>query len=393
MPDKIQTSEQITQVQEQLWQTLMQFGDFSAVQERNRIARDLHDSLGYALTSLNIQLQTAIKLWQLDPNQAQRFLTEAHRLGGLAMQEVRQSVKTLREDHLESQPLNERIAELLHAFRATTHIHLNVQIESPLLLPTPMQTPIYRIIQEALNNICKYAKATQVSLQLSTTATTVHLIVQDNGQGFNLAIAPSGFGLQGIQERVTLLRGHVQIQSQPGAGCRIEVKLPLQTLDNPSLGIQSPLPSPLQDSISIGVWEPFDLQAIAPSEADDFPYQALPSQGWDVELPIESPLQPHPEPYSQHPNFWLPLPESQDLTLPNPEIPTDFQSFIQSCEPILTELLGPIATLLIQRAATLTPTHPEEWIEAIATQIPDPELSLELTTQLHQFQPNSTAKL
>ncbi|MGQ9873575.1 sensor histidine kinase [Leptodesmis sp.] len=108
-----QAPEELARIHEQLWQTVLQFGNFSASQERNRIARDLHDSLGQTLTALNIQLQTAVKLWQLDPNRAEQFLEEAQRLGSTAVQEVRQTVRTLRTDSPDDQSIETLITALV----------------------------------------------------------------------------------------------------------------------------------------------------------------------------------------------------------------------------------------------------------------------------------------
>jgi signal transduction histidine kinase len=96
-----QIKQQLTLAHEQLQEHSQKIEDLAAVQERNRIARDIHDSLGHTLTSLNIQLQTAVKLWQKSPEQAHTFLVQAQKLGAIAMKEVRQSVDTLRADQVD----------------------------------------------------------------------------------------------------------------------------------------------------------------------------------------------------------------------------------------------------------------------------------------------------
>ena len=125
MVEELYTPEQLAQTHQQLWQYVLQFANFSAVQERNRIARELHDSLGHALTALNFQLQTAIKLCKLDPTQAQQFLTEAHRLVTIATQEVRHSVRTLRSDAPENQSLETLIESLGNDFQQITGVWNN----------------------------------------------------------------------------------------------------------------------------------------------------------------------------------------------------------------------------------------------------------------------------
>ncbi|GAB1542510.1 hypothetical protein NUACC21_51840 [Scytonema sp. NUACC21] len=228
MVEELYTPEQVAQMHQQLWQCVLEFANLSAVQERNRIARDLHDSLGHALTALNFQLQTAMKLCKPDPNQAEEFLTEAHRLVKIATQEVRQSVGALRSDASQTQSLQMLIDFLVNDFQLTTGIVPTVEIDFAIALPSQLVTPLYRIIQEALNNIRKYAMATEVQIHISTTPTDVYLMIEDNGRGFNREEVATGYGLVGMQERVAVLQGHFNLDSQPGSGCRIGVKVPLQ---------------------------------------------------------------------------------------------------------------------------------------------------------------------
>lgn len=105
-----QTQKRLSVAHKQLQMYAFQVKDLAAVQERNRIARNTHDSLGHTLTALSVQLQTAVKLWQRDPAKAESFLAQAQRLGTTAMKEVRQSVSALRADAREDQPLEEAIA-------------------------------------------------------------------------------------------------------------------------------------------------------------------------------------------------------------------------------------------------------------------------------------------
>lgn len=222
------TQEQLALAHEQLRQYTLQIEELAAVQERNRIAREIHDSLGHALTTLNVQLQTAIKLWQRNPTEAKPFLEQAQRLGTVAMKEVRQSVKTLRADADTEEPLEQAIAALVQDFRQGTGVAVSTQIDLPAVLPAQTAKTIYRVIQEALTNICKHAHATTVQLQLQQTAGKICLTIADNGRGFRLQTSSSGFGLYSMRERIAALEGTFQIESQPGSGCCINVELPLQ---------------------------------------------------------------------------------------------------------------------------------------------------------------------
>ncbi|MDZ8055112.1 MAG: sensor histidine kinase [Aulosira sp. ZfuVER01] len=213
---------------EQMLQHILQIEDLAALQERKRIARDIHDSLGNALTSLNIQLQTAHKLWSLDPTLAEKFLAEAQRLGAIAIQEVRQSVSNMREIVPLEQSLTALIDSLVQNFHQVTGILPSTKINLPASLSTEVVKTLYRIIQESLTNVCKYARATKVEITLTHTSDTLSLTIQDNGKGFKLSQKKAGFGLQGMQERVLALKGNFKIDTEPGYGCRIVVNIPLE---------------------------------------------------------------------------------------------------------------------------------------------------------------------
>lgn len=200
--------------------------EMATVEERNRIARDIHDSLGHSLVALNIQLEAALALWQNDTNKAYECLLEAKQLGSETLKAVRESVALIRSEPLQSQLLEAAIANLTEEFYRLTGILPETQINIPSNLPHAMNTTIYRILQEGLTNICKYAEATAVQIQIQPTAAGLELILQDNGKGFQVNSNRTGFGLQGMQERITALGGQLEIASQPNLGCRITAKFP-----------------------------------------------------------------------------------------------------------------------------------------------------------------------
>jgi two-component system, sensor histidine kinase and response regulator len=238
-------NQQLQETQTNLLQALEQerslkqrIEELAAIEERNRIAREIHDSLGHSLMALNVQLQAAASLLHSDPLQAQSFLTQAQRLGSTAMQEVRDSVRTLRTAEHTEQPLAETIAALAEEFRQVTGITPTVHTCLTKSVSSSESKTLYRIVQEALTNISKYAQATQVQIHLITTdrdrdspeeqlRQSIDLTITDNGQGFDLQQQTTGFGLQGMQERVAALDGELHITTSPGAGCQIQVKFPL----------------------------------------------------------------------------------------------------------------------------------------------------------------------
>jgi signal transduction histidine kinase len=223
------TQEELAQTNLQLQEYALKVEDLAAVQERNRIAREIHDSLGHALTTLNVQLQTAVKLWTRDPAQAQPFLEQAQRLGTVAMKEVRQSVHALRADA--EKPLDRALTELLQEFRQSTGLTVNSQISLYSIVPPEIAKPIYRIVQEAFTNICKHAQATTIDFNLHQKGDRLWLTIHDDGCGFQLASPTanpnSGFGLHSMRDRVTALGGTFLIETEPNAGCSILAEIPL----------------------------------------------------------------------------------------------------------------------------------------------------------------------
>jgi signal transduction histidine kinase len=222
-----QSRAQLAIAHEQLRQYALRIEDQSALQERNHIAREIHDSLGHTLTAQSIQLDSALLLLQSNLDQASQFLQEAKQLCKQALKEVRQSVTTLRTDPLQGKALEISVKELIKEFQVTTAIAPNCTIRVPHPIALEVTSAVYRILQEALTNITRHSVATDVTLQLLTRDQTLHLLVKDNGKGFNPAQNSTGFGLQGMRERTAALGGQFHLVSQPGAGCLITVKIPI----------------------------------------------------------------------------------------------------------------------------------------------------------------------
>lgn len=198
----------------------------AALEERNRIARDIHDSLGHALVALNIQLETVLTLWDTDLPKAHSFLQEAKQLGAEALKAVRQSVADMRAEPLQGKLLEAAIATLTEEFHHTTGIQPQCDIHLAHPCSNPINTAAYRIIQEGLTNIVKHAAATAVDLHLSSTEAGLRLILHDNGKGFQVSANPTGFGLRGMHERTAALNGTLTLDSAPDQGCTITAFFP-----------------------------------------------------------------------------------------------------------------------------------------------------------------------
>jgi signal transduction histidine kinase len=225
--DERQSREKLVVALEQLRQYSLRIEDQSALQERNRIAREIHDSLGHTLTAQSIQIDSALLLQRSNAEESSVFLKEAKQLCKQALQEVRQSVAALRSDPFQGKSLDQIATALIQEFRVTTAIETTCAICVTHSIPPDVGAACYRVLQESLTNIARHSAATDVVLQLFTQEGVLKLQIQDNGKGFDPAQNSTGFGLQGMKERVMALGGQFKLSSQPGTGCQISVKIPL----------------------------------------------------------------------------------------------------------------------------------------------------------------------
>lgn len=209
-----------------LQRSATQVKQLATAQERSRIAREIHDSLGHSLTALNIQLEGAIKLSKRDPQKSQKLLAEAKRLGSVALQDVRQSVATLRNKSFVQHSLQSRLNSLVETLKTSTGITPNINIQLLHPLPEATSMALYRLVQEGITNIVKHAEATSVDLSLMVDEQESRLLLRDDGCGFDISQTSTGFGLQGMRERAQAMGGQLTVNSQPGQGCELRVVIP-----------------------------------------------------------------------------------------------------------------------------------------------------------------------
>jgi signal transduction histidine kinase len=195
-------------------------------QERNRIAREIHDSLGHCLTALNIQIEASLKLASRNPERSAQALAEAKRLGSEALQEVRRSVRALRPQMLESQSFSEALQHLSSDFERNTGIPVAFNVPEGFQLEPPYTDALFRVVQEGLTNIARYSQASQVELGLQSNSHGCELVIKDNGCGFDPKEKRDGFGLWSIRERVEAVSGKLEIHAAPGSGCQLYVWVP-----------------------------------------------------------------------------------------------------------------------------------------------------------------------
>lgn len=200
--------------------------ELAVTQERNRLAREIHDNLGHYLTIVNVQIEAAKATFETNPTRALDALNKAQDLAKKGLTGVRESVAALRVSPVENRPVEEAIAELIEESQVTgieTRFKV-VGVGQPVESKSALA--LYRIVQEGLTNVRKHAGASHVDVELDfSQADTARLVLRDDGAG--AADTSGGFGLIGLRERVQLLGGEFKVQTQPGQGFELDVTLPL----------------------------------------------------------------------------------------------------------------------------------------------------------------------
>lgn len=199
-----------------------------AAEERNRLAREIHDTLAQGLTAISLQLEAADALLEVNANRAREAVLKALDLTRANLEEARRSVLDLRAAPLEGRTLGDALSELCQSLQQDSRARLSFQATGDRPLPPRLEAGLYRIAQEALNNIRNHAQASQVSVELLVTPRQLTLTIEDNGRGFDLDhIPPDRFGLTGLNERARLLGGTFALESELGEGTRVEVRVPI----------------------------------------------------------------------------------------------------------------------------------------------------------------------
>jgi signal transduction histidine kinase len=212
-----------------------QVAELVAVEERNRLARDIHDSVGHYLTGLNIQLERARVFHERDPQQSLLAIQEAKQAAEEALRDVRHSVAGLRETD-SAFSLRHSLTNLLNNL-ASDSLQIDFQFSGDENGYNRMTLlTLYRAAQEGLTNVQKHANATLVKLDVELSDHQARLCLSDNGRGFDTNLQPptsangSGYGLQGIRERIGLVRGQVTLTSTPQHGTTLLITVPKGSL-------------------------------------------------------------------------------------------------------------------------------------------------------------------
>jgi len=216
---------QLSQANDSLREYAAQAEELATIKERNRLAREIHDTLGHYLTTINIQLEAAQAVLESDRPRAIDALRNAQALTKDGLADVRRSVAALRDSPMQGRPLPEAVQALASECREAGIVTEFAPLGDRRPLPPPIELALYRVAQEGLTNVRRHSHASRAEIVLDyRDAKTVRLQLQDNGVGAK--DAGGGFGLLGVRERVQLLGGAMETTAAPEGGFVLRVELP-----------------------------------------------------------------------------------------------------------------------------------------------------------------------
>jgi PAS domain S-box-containing protein len=225
------TQAAITMANAQLYE---QAQALAVLEERQRLAQNLHDAVNQSLFSASLIAEVLPRLWERNPEEGRLSLEDLRRLTRGAMAEMRSLLAELRPLVLTDSDLSDLLRQLGDAHTGRTNIPVSVTLLGEGALPAEVQVAFYRLCQEALQNIAKHADASQVVLTLLYDTGSVTLHIRDNGRGFDPACIPSGhYGLSMMRERAKAIDAVLTVTSQPGQGTEITVHWLAKTEQKP----------------------------------------------------------------------------------------------------------------------------------------------------------------
>lgn len=206
--------------------------DIAIFEERNRLARDLHDNVKQQVFAITMNLGAARSLWKKRPDEA---FTKVEATGDLARQvqtDLNGLINALRPVQLEDKPLIEALKEYILAWEKRSGIAVIYQVEGSVVkLPAEIELALYLVTQEAFSNIARHSHASAASLIIHFDTAVIRFTLSDNGRGFDPKVTASGIGLFSMEERIQAVGGHFKIGSLPNEGVKIEFDVPLSALE------------------------------------------------------------------------------------------------------------------------------------------------------------------
>ena len=194
--------------------------------ERNRLARELHDTLAHTLSGLAVQLEAIISIWEEDPQAIEEMLDQSLKTTREGLHEARRAIHALRASPLEDLGLSLALRNLAESVSERANLTLELLLPDRLdNLNSDLEQGIYRIAEQAVANVAQHANATRLMVRLTAKNKCLKLAISDDGCGFDPGnvVREGRYGLQGMRERAKMIGGNLKIQSQPGGGTSIQL--------------------------------------------------------------------------------------------------------------------------------------------------------------------------
>ena len=196
----------------------------AVIAERNRLARDLHDAVTQTLFAASLTAEVLPDLWDLDEDEARKSTEELRQLTRGALAEMRTLLFELRPAALNQARLIDLLQQFSEALMGRERLPICLDVDGDCEIPSNVKVEIYRIAQESLNNVVKYARATRVEIKVQLEAGHVHMDIKDDGIGFDMTcVKPTSLGLRIMRERAESIHAQVQVSSQPGRGTMVSL--------------------------------------------------------------------------------------------------------------------------------------------------------------------------
>jgi PAS domain S-box-containing protein len=207
-------------------QLYRQAQELAALQERQQIARDLHDAVAQTLFTASLLVEALPTHWQKNPEQVAAGMAQLNQLIKGALAEMRTLILELRPKNIETTPLSQLLQHLVNAVQGRKPITISTDFEGEPVLPAEVHIAVYRLAQEALNNITKHARATKTRVVMRGGEGQIELRIRDDGIGFSPQMKSSGLGLQMMWERMDAIEAFFKVTSSEGQGTEVYVRWP-----------------------------------------------------------------------------------------------------------------------------------------------------------------------
>jgi signal transduction histidine kinase len=218
------TSQRNQHLVDELKETQEKLQELAVVEERNRLARDLHDSVKQQVFAISMQLSAA-RTALSETDQAYQCVTEAERLAQQAGAELTTLINALRPPGLESKTLANAIREYVDGWSRQNKIVSEMNIDATIFVNQQIEQALFRVLQEALANVARHSKADKLIIELKSDENAVTLTITDNGIGFDSKQIAKGIGLDSMQERLIAINGKIEVTSEKSKGTRVVAKV------------------------------------------------------------------------------------------------------------------------------------------------------------------------